>query len=204
MNSKRQYSLILFSFTLVIAYDHFLHTNIYLISIHNIYRENIGQDGKYTDLNFATFIAFSMPIAVINLIFTWIILGWIFLGHPKYHSKQHHSSTPTFDAVSKETDSQDILSGNSSSVHVARILRRKLNELGNITFHECVVIVLITIAVVLWLFRDPQVFPGWFSLFPVGYPKIGDSTVAVAILVIMFIIPKELSYFQGGKKTCFH
>lgn len=176
---------------------------VQLIVAFNFYRENIGQNGKYIDLNFATFIAFSMPIAVINLFFTWIILGLIFLGRPKFHSDEHHSSTQTGDLITKEIDHQETITENSSQ-HVSRLLRRKLDELGNMSFHEWAVTVLITIAVILWLFRKPQLFPGWFSLLPDRYPKIGDSTVAVAILIMMFIVPKELNYFRGGEKTHFY
>lgn len=139
-----------------------------------------------------------MPIAVINLFLTWIILSLFFLGRPKFSSGKHHSAK-----VTKESTTEDVLPENSSQ-HVAKHLQRKLDELGKISFHEWIVIALISIAVILWLFRDPQVFPGWFSLFPEGHPKIGDSTVAVAILVIMFIIPKELSYFRGGTLAHIH
>lgn len=156
-----------------------------------LHRENVGQDGKYTDLNFATYIAFSMPIAVINLFLTWIILSLIFLGRPKFHS------------ISTQTSSRENTPSEDSSQQVARVLQRKLNELGKISFHEWTVIVLITVAVILWLFRDPQVFPGWFFLFKESHPRIGDSTVAVAILVILFIVPKDISYFRGGTKCTF-
>lgn len=127
-----------------------------------------------------------MPIAVINLFLTWIILSLIFLGLPKFRSSPKQA-----------TSTEDTPLENSSE-QVARVLRRKLDELGKISFHEWTIIVLITIAVLLWLFRDPQVFPGWFSLFSDTHPRIGDSTVAVAILVIMFIVPKDVSYFRGG------
>lgn len=155
-----------------------------------IYRENVGQDGKYTDLNFATYIAFSMPIAIINLFIVWIILSLIFLGRPGV-SKQKQS------VPSEAGETQGAILEDSSQ-NVAKLLRRKLEDLGKTTFHETVVIVLITVAVILWLFRDPRVIPGWISLFPDTYPKVGDSTVAITILVLMFIIPKEIKYFRGG------
>lgn len=165
-----------------------------------IYRENVGQDGKYTDLNFATYIAFAMPIAIINLFLIWIVLSVIFLGRPKFHSQKRSPVTPTVNVISEESNSQNIHSENSNQ-HVAELLQRKLNELGKISFHEGTVIVLIIIAVFLWLFRDPRVIPGWISIFPDAYPRIGDSTVAIAILIMMFIIPKEMKYFRGGTKA---
>lgn len=160
--------------------------------ISKFYRENISQNGKYTDMNFATYIAYSMPIAVINLFLVWIILGGFYLGRPKANINNNTPSTSTDDEVIEDEDT-------TSDTHVAKLLQRKLDELGKMSFHEIVVILLITIAVILWLFRDPRVIPGWRSLFPSTYPAIGDSTVAVAVLLLMFIIPKKLEYFRGGK-----
>ncbi|XP_037034217.1 solute carrier family 13 member 4-like [Bradysia coprophila] len=156
-----------------------------------IYKElieqvNVGQNGKYTDLNFATYIAFSMPIAIINLFLVWIILSLTFLGRPEQNRNVRSEVNDTQGAILED-----------SSQNVAKLLRRKLDELGKTSFHEKVVIVLITVAVVLWLFRDPRVIPGWISIFPDTYPKIGDATVAIAILILMFIIPKEIKYFRG-------
>ncbi|KAG4075773.1 hypothetical protein HA402_003599 [Bradysia odoriphaga] len=159
-----------------------------------IYKElieqvNVGQDGKYTDLNFATYIAFSMPIAIINLFFVWIILSLTFLGRPDVSKRSGSVRT-------EANDTQGAILEDSSQ-NVAKLLRRKLDELGKTSFHEKAVIVLITVAVILWLFRDPRVIPGWISIFPDTYPKIGDATVAIAILILMFIIPKETKYFRG-------
>ncbi|KAJ6632716.1 Solute carrier family 13 member 3 [Pseudolycoriella hygida] len=157
-----------------------------------IEQENISQDGKYTDMNFATYIAFSMPIAVINLFLIWIILSIIFLGRPKFDTKKHNTLTFTSNTISEETNSSE-----NSTEHVARLLKSKLDDLGKMSFHEWTVTVLITIAVILWLFRDPRVIPGWIAIFPSGYTRIGDSTVAVAILILMFVIPKDTNYFRG-------
>lgn len=158
-----------------------------------IHRVNVGQDGKYTDLNFATYIAFSMPIAIINIFLIWIILSYIFLRHPKSNSQNRSSVNINLE----ESNTQNAHPENSSK-HVAELLQKKLKELGKTSFHEMTVIVLITIAVILWLFRDPRVIPGWSSIFPESYPRIGDSTIAIAVLIMMFIIPKELKYFRGG------
>lgn len=54
-----------------------------------VFREDVGQDGKYTEINFATWIVFNMPIAAINLILVWIYLGWLYLrkgGKANKHS----------------------------------------------------------------------------------------------------------------------
>ncbi|KAJ6635782.1 Solute carrier family 13 member 3 [Pseudolycoriella hygida] len=142
-----------------------------------IEQENISQNGKYTDMNFATYIAFSMPIAVINLFLIWMILSIIFLGRPK----KHKTSNLMSNTISDETNSNE-----NSSEHVARMLQSKLDDLGKMSFHEWTVTILITTAVILWLFRDPRVIPGWITVFPDAYPRIGDSTIAVAILILIF------------------
>lgn len=134
-----------------------------------------------------------MPIAIINLFLVWIILSIIFLGRPK----RHDIPTPN-NNIELEDDNSEIVTNENSNERVAELLQRKLDELGKVSFHEQSVIVLITMAIILWLFRDPRVIPGWISIFPGDYPKVGDASVAIAILLIMFIVPKDLKYFRGG------
>ena len=52
---------------------------------------------------------------------------------------------------------------------VKRVIRRKFDELGPITFHELSVLILFCICVLLWFFRNPQFITGWGSFFPVYY-----------------------------------
>ena len=41
------------------------------------------------------------------------------------------------------------------------VIGKKYEELGPMSFHEFMTLFLFIILVLLWLFRDPQVIPGW-------------------------------------------
>jgi di/tricarboxylate transporter len=155
--------------------------------------ENISQDGKYTDLTFLTWIAFSLPTAIVNLMIILVIIGAMNLGIPDlklpFSSVYFYRSSPKWD----ETEGY-------SEEHVRKMLGVKVKELGGITFHESVVIVLFTIAVLLWFTRDPQFVDGWSSLFAHTGVKIGDSSVGIMISILMFIIPRKVKYFGCSKR----
>jgi len=124
-----------------------------------------------------------MPIALVNLTITWLVLGSLYLGRPaRFQSARIRGGPPTNDS------------------NVKSLLKTKYAELGRMGFHEVAVLSLLSLAVLLWLTRDPQVFRGWFSLFPPGNPKIGDPSVGIATLLLMFIIPRKLKYFKRNYK----
>jgi hypothetical protein len=81
----------------------------------------------------------------------------------------------------------DETDGNSEN-HKGKMLRLKVKELGGMTFHECVVVVLFSTAVLLWLSRDPQFVPGWSTLFGQTGVKIVDSSVGILISILIFIM----------------
>lgn len=77
---------------------------------------------------------------------------------------------------------------------VQRMLEDKYKGLGTMSFHETAVATLFLLAVSLWLFREPKFMPGWASLIS-DDPKfrIGDSTAAMLIVLLLFIVPKNPS-----------
>lgn len=47
---------------------------------------------------------------------------------------------------------------------VKKLIRRKYEELGPMTFHELATLILFIVCVLLWFFRDPQFITGWADL----------------------------------------
>ncbi|OXA52782.1 hypothetical protein Fcan01_12499 [Folsomia candida] len=138
---------------------------------------NIGQDGKYTDLTFATWMAFNVPPMIVNIIIAWMYLVVIYFGLPG----------------SKKSKSLSL--GNRKSVE--RLLKEKYRALGPMTFHEIAVLILFIFVVLLWLFRQPKFIEGWADLLPGA--EIGDSTAAMLVVFLLFVIPKDYNFLRQGK-----
>jgi sodium-dependent dicarboxylate transporter 2/3/5 len=152
-------------------------TNLVLQGILN--EHNISQDGKYTDLTFATWLAYNFPGMVINGVVVLIYLVMVFQVIPKLRNK----------------DAQPISIG--SEENVRRILRAKYEALGPMNFHEIAVSIMFFFVVMLWFFRDPRFIKGWMEYF--WGVEVGDSTAAMFVIFLLFIIPKNLDFSKDGK-----
>jgi len=81
------------------------------------------------------------------------------------------------------------------------VIRAELRKLGRLRGAETWVFVIFIVTILLWVFRQPmdlQVIkiPGWSTIF--GNPEyISDATVAIAMAVVLFLIP------AGGKSGAF-
>lgn len=120
------------------------------------------------EITFATWMMYNVPGMLICVFLAWLYLTFVVM---KYRRR-------------KDSDDQTI----------TETIQRKYDELGNITFHECSVLILFIILVFLWLFRDPKFIPGWIEFFDKSV-EIGDATPAIAIAILLFLIParpKEL------------
>jgi di/tricarboxylate transporter len=49
---------------------------------------------------------------------------------------------------------------------VKKVLKKQLEDLGPMTFHQAILATLFAVLILLWFFRDPGFVPGWTSLFP--------------------------------------
>ncbi len=116
-------------------------------------------------INFINWMSFAFPMSLVLLVFTFLVLRYIYL--------RHIASVP-FDPIIFKTD--------------------KL-KLGKWTTDEKVVAFLFILTALLWFTRaDLQIgattLKGWASLFP--YPtQITDSTVAVTVALLLFLIPSQ-------------
>ncbi|KAG8142845.1 hypothetical protein E2320_006035 [Naja naja] len=86
----------------------------------------------------------------------------------------------------------------------AQVIKEEYKKLGSISYPEVVTLVLFLLMALLWFTRDPGFIPGWSSLFP-KYPGFAtDSTVALLIGLLFFIIPaKRLSRTSNGENIVF-
>lgn len=76
------------------------------------------------------------------------------------------------------------------------MLEEKRRLLGKMTFHESAVFVLFIVIVALWLFREPKFMKGWAE--HLSDADIGDSTAAMFVVLLLFIIPRNIETFCGG------
>lgn len=117
------------------------------------------------EILFGEWMKFAVPIAVVMLIFVWILLTKIF----------YRSDKDFF--VDKE------------------VIDSEKKRLGRMVFEEKVVAIIFIATSFLWIFRvelDLGIFkiPGWSSIFPLK-DYIDDGTVAMTMSFLLFIIPAK-------------
>ncbi|XP_024105089.2 solute carrier family 13 member 1 isoform X2 [Pongo abelii] len=131
---------------------------------------------RYPDcrcLNFGSWFTFSFPAALIILLLSWIWLQWFFLG---FNFKE------TFKCGKTKIVEQKAC---------AEVIKQEYQKLGPIRYQEIVTLVLFIIMALLWFSRDPGFVPGWSALFS-EYPGFAtDSTVALLIGLLFFLIPAK-------------
>lgn len=76
---------------------------------------------------------------------------------------------------------------------IKQLISSKYAELGPMTFHESSVLTLFVVLVLLWLLREPQFIYGWSDLFNPNV-KVKDATAAIAIVILLFVIPARIEF----------
>ncbi|XP_057180227.1 solute carrier family 13 member 4 isoform X2 [Triplophysa rosa] len=124
-------------------------------------------------INFGTWFIFSLPIALIMLVLTWIWLHFLFLGC---------NFKETCSLSKKRKTRREILS--------EKRIHEEYQKLGPISYPEVVTGVFFILMTVLWFTREPGFVPGWTSLFEKkGYRT--DATVSVLLGFLLFLIPSR-------------
>uniref|UniRef100_A0AAR2JU77 Solute carrier family 13 member 4 n=1 Tax=Pygocentrus nattereri TaxID=42514 RepID=A0AAR2JU77_PYGNA len=122
-------------------------------------------------INFGTWFIFSLPIALIMLVLTWIWLHCLFLGC---------NFTETCSWSKKRKTKREILS--------EKRIHEEYQKLGPISYPEVVTGLFFILMTLLWFTREPGFVPGWTSLFEKkGYRT--DATVSVLLGFLLFLIP---------------
>ncbi|KAJ7329670.1 hypothetical protein JRQ81_015844, partial [Phrynocephalus forsythii] len=137
-------------------------------------------------INFGSWFILCIPISLIILLLSWVWLQWLFLGFDFKAMFQ----------CGKEKSAKEQAS--------AQVIKLEYQKLGPISYPEVITLVLFFLMALLWFTRDPGFIPGWSSFFP-EYPGFAtDSTVALIIGLLFFIIPaKTLSRTSNGENIAF-
>ncbi|NXI26012.1 S13A1 protein, partial [Sterrhoptilus dennistouni] len=188
-SKKDKYSGIFKVMCLCVAYSATIGglTTITGTSTNLIFTEHFNS--RYPDcqcINFGSWFILSIPIAVIILLLSWVWLQWLFLGFDFKNM---------FKCGKKKTAREEASS---------QVIQEEYKKLGPISYPETVTLVLFILMTLLWFTRDPGFIPGWSSLFPKYKSYITDSTAALVIGILFFIIPaKTLSRTSNGENTVF-
>uniref|UniRef100_A0A8C0F4C0 Solute carrier family 13 member 1 n=1 Tax=Bubo bubo TaxID=30461 RepID=A0A8C0F4C0_BUBBB len=135
-------------------------------------------------INFGSWFILSIPITVIILLLSWVWLQWLFLGFKNM-----------FKCGKKKTAREEAS---------AQVIQEEYKKLGPMSYPEIVTLVLFILMTLLWFTREPGFIPGWSSLFPKYKGYATDSTTALVIGLLFFIIPaKTLSRTSNGENTVF-
>ncbi|KAK4828680.1 hypothetical protein QYF61_000499 [Mycteria americana] len=137
-------------------------------------------------INFGSWFILSIPITVIILLVSWVWLQWLFLGFDFKNM---------FKCGKRKTVREEAS---------AQVIQEEYKKLGPISYPEIVTLVLFILMTLLWFTRDPGFIPGWSSLFPKYKGYATDSTTALVIGLLFFIIPaKTFSRTSNGENTVF-
>ncbi|KFP66628.1 Solute carrier family 13 member 1, partial [Cariama cristata] len=137
-------------------------------------------------INFGSWFILSIPITVVILLLSWVWLQWLFLGFDFKNM---------FKCGKKKTAREEAS---------AQVIQEEYKKLGPMSYPEIVTFVLFILMTLLWFTREPGFIPGWSSLFPKYKGYATDSTSALVIGLLFFIIPaKTLSRTSNGENTVF-
>ncbi len=117
---------------------------------------------KAPEISFSQWMLFGLPVSIFMIFSSWLIIKFIYRSNNK-------------------------ISGSTE------IFKQQYKELGSLSFEEKIVLYAFIILALLWITRSGFDFgnfkiPGWSAIF--NQPKyINDGTVAIAISLLLFIIP---------------
>uniref|UniRef100_A0A4W4H3J2 Solute carrier family 13 member 4 n=1 Tax=Electrophorus electricus TaxID=8005 RepID=A0A4W4H3J2_ELEEL len=131
-------------------------------------------------INFGTWFIFSLPIALVMLVLTWMWLHFLFLGC---------NFRETCSWSKKRKTKREVLS--------EKRIHEEYQKLGPISYPEVLTGLFFVLMTLLWFTREPGFVPGWTCLFEKkGYRT--DATVSVLLGFLLFLIPARKPWPSGG------
>ncbi|XP_043289012.1 protein I'm not dead yet-like [Venturia canescens] len=125
-------------------------------------------------ISFAQWMIWATPQMFVNVFLTWLHLLSFYMGLFRPRSE----------------DAKAAKIGRQGEIIANRIILEKYRNLGPMSFQEIWISILFVTCILLWFFKAPGFVTGWAEI--ISDVEIRDSTPVVLIVVVMFVIPKEL------------
>jgi sodium-dependent dicarboxylate transporter 2/3/5 len=147
--------------------------------------------GDATGLTFASWMAFAVPVMLVNLIISWVWISFIAWRQERQHR------IPGDEAVDPK----------GKEAHILKVMRQKYEALGPVKCHELSVLICFATVIVLWFLRKPLFMAGWGGLFDYMTERgkkvtVGGATPAILMVLVVFALPTRYRFwpFQAFNK----
>lgn len=137
---------------------------------------------KSPGINFSEWMCYAVPPMLVCGFLIWLWLQVMYMGMFRPNSK----------------DAQAINIGREGEKVAADVIDQKYKALGSISWHEFCVAILFIVVIFMWFFRKPGFVAGWPS-YITDLP-FKDSSSAMLITLLMFIIPAKLDFLNAFNK----
>ncbi|XP_032894263.1 solute carrier family 13 member 1 [Amblyraja radiata] len=124
-------------------------------------------------INFGSWFILVFPMTVIIVVLSWVWLHVLYFGF---------NFSKTFE-FRKEKSNREKAS--------IKLIEEEYKKLGPMGYQEIVTLTIFCSMALLWFTRNPGFFPGWSNLFPQYKGFATDSTVALFLGILFFILPDE-------------
>jgi len=147
--------------------------------------------GDATGLTFASWMAFAVPVMLVNLIISWVWISFIAWRQERQHR------IPGDEAVDPK----------AKEAHILKVIRQKYEAMGPVKCHELSVLICFATVIVLWFMRKPLFMAGWGGLFDYMTERgkkvtVGGATPAILMVLVVFALPTRYRFwpFQAFNK----